>query len=296
MKKQNLLLALLLTSALSASAQPTPWFQIGNEWTYDMYLGWNPLYGLHRLVIIDDVMLGDNKLWTRFRRYHPDGGNNLFYYARQEGEKIYSCNGGLNAGTCIYDFAMQPGDTLFLHFSWRYYTVEDTASVFMAGRMRRTQTIRFSDPMYQGPLLLVEGIGPVGNPQEPGNPGFCSFFFLDHSFCHAPVDGMSAFFRCFADANGVYAPFAGCLVSSGEAESPDAIRVWPNPAHERLFVQGAFRTVELFDTHGRLVTTETTIPDGQTEIQIGHLPSGVYWLRCQTRGGELAVRKVVVAR
>lgn len=291
MKKQNLLLALLLTSALSASAQPTPWFQIGNEWTYDMYFGWwlQPP-GQYRMVIVGEVML-TGKMWMRIRRAHADGDNIKLYHVRQEDEKIYAWYGGLEV--CLYDFGLQPGDTLVINAA-QYYTVQDTGSVFVAGRTRRTQTIRHSN--YYFPMLLVEGIGPVGNPQEPNNAGTCSFFFVNEEFCHIQGDIMSAFFRCFADANGVYAPFAGCLVSSGEVESPDAIRVWPNPAHERLFVQGAFRTIELFDTHGRLVTTETTIPDGQTEIQIGHLPSGVYWLRCQTGGGELAVRKVVVAR
>lgn len=294
MKKQILLFALLLASVFGATAQTTPWFQVGNEWTYDMYLGWNPSQGLHSIVILDEVTLGGTVPWMRFRRRHADGGNLKFYYARQEGEKIYSLGGPGATPECIYDFGMQPGDTLFFT-PFKYYTVLDTGSIFAAGRMRRTQTVRHSDPYYSL-LLLVEGIGPVGNPEEPGSPNFCSFFFLNEDFCHAFGDGMSAYFRCYADADGVYAPFAGCLVSSGEAESPDAIRVWPCPAKERLFVQGDFRAVELFDSRGRFVPTETTRNNSQSEIRIGHLPSGVYWLRCRTEHGELTFRKVVVSR
>lgn len=294
MNKQNLLFSFLLAFAFGATAQTTPWFQIGNEWTYDMYLGWNPYQGLHSIVITDEVTLGGTVPWMRFRRRHADGGNLKFYYARQEGEKIYSWGGPGSDPECIYDFGLQPGDTLFIKPT-QHYTVLDTGSVFAAGRIRRTQTVRHSDPYYSL-LLLVEGIGPVGNPEEPGSPGFCSFFFLDENFCHAFGDGMSAYFRCFADADGVYAPFAGCLVSSGEAEPSDVIRVWPNPAREHLFTKGDFRTVELFDACGRFVPTETTFHDGQSETRIGHLPGGVYWLRCRTGHGELTVQKVVVAR
>lgn len=296
MKKQFLLFAILLNAALGATAQTSPWFQIGNEWTYDLYLGWNPQWGLHRFVITSEVTLpGASGTWMRFSRSHANGGNNKFYYARQEGEKIYSLSNLGATPVCIYDFGMIPGDTLSLGAPFRYYTVQDTGTLFLAGRMRRTQTIKHSSPSYSL-LLIVEGIGPVGNPEEPGNPGICSFFFLNEDFCHASTDGMTAYFRCFADADGVYAPFAGCLVSSDEPESPDAPRVWPNPANEQLFVQGDFRRIELFDAQGRFVPIEPTFHDGQAETRIGHLPNGVYWLRCQTARGEMSFQRIVVAR
>lgn len=293
--KKLILLGCFALANVGVQAQSFPWLQIGNEWTYDLYLGWNPLHGLHRIVIDKEVVLDNNVSWMRFRRNHVQGGNNLFYYARQEGDKIYTRDLS-GQSICIYDFAMLPGDTLFFTPSLGYYAVLDTGSAFIAGRVRRTQTIQLSNWGYQNPLLVVEGIGPVSNPQDPNNQYVCSFFFLNMHFCHAAVDGMSAYFKCFSDIDGIYAPFDACLVSTDEAEAPVPIRVWPNPTSERLFVQGAFHAYQMFDAVGRLVLSQSGTAGDVTEIPTTHLPNGVYFLHGQTDVGEHSpAYKVVVA-
>lgn len=292
MYKYLIFSAFFLATSFNATAQTPPWFQMGNEWTYDLYLGWNPQWGLHRFVIGGEITLGASGTWTRIVRSHASGGNTKFYYARQEGEKIYSISGLGGTPVCIYDFGMQPGDTLFFS-PLNYYTVQDTGSIFAAGRIRRTQTVRPSNDYYT-PLLLVEGIGPVWNPEQPGD-NVCSFFFLNEYFCHAFGDLMSAYFRCYADADGSYAPFDGCLVSNSDLHSPESLKVWPNPAADYLYAAGDFCTAELFDAQGRSIPTQMTYHEGLAKIPISHLPNGVYWLRCQNERGDQCYKSVVVA-
>jgi hypothetical protein len=288
--KKHLLLAALVLSGVCLQAQ-LAWFQIGTEWTYEMYIGWNPATGLYRMVIEKEVELGDGNLWMRFRRYHIESNSSTaLYFARQEGDKVWV---GPGTQILVYDFSLRPGDTLFFG-TWRHYAVLDTGSVLMAGQIRRTQTIAHSDLNY--PLLLVEGIGPVGNPDEPNNPYFCSFFFLNADFCHAPLDGTTAYFRCFADMNGSYSPFETCLVNADAVDAHDSVQFWPNPANDRLFVQGNCRALQLCDALGRVVLEEKMLTGDMAEIRTSHLANGMYLLLCHFADGQVAVRKVVFSR
>ena len=291
------LLSLFLLLGVRAQTQPA-WFLPGAEWTYEMYFGWmaSPP-GLYRLVVHDEV-IRDGEPWVRLRRYYSDPGqpgNSVFYYARQEGGKVFSWDGP-GASTCIYDFSLRPGDTLFFT-SWRYYAVLDTGSVFMAGQTRRTQTIAHSDPAYPPLLLLVEGIGPTGNPNDPHNQFACSFLFLHDYYCHVQTDGTTAYFRCFADPDGaVYAPFGTCLVNTGTADVPAPVHVWPNPAGDRLFVRGDCQSLLLYDACGRALLEQKIRAGDTVEIPVTQLPDGAYFLVCRLENGKTYVHKTVLSR
>lgn len=288
------LLSLFLFLSVRAQTQPA-WFLPGTEWTYEMYFGWvaSPP-GLYRLVVHDEV-IRDGELWMRLRRYYSDPGqpgNSVFYFARQEGDKVYSWDGP-GASTCIYDFSLQPGDTLFFS-GWHYYAVLDTGSVFLAGQIRRTQTIAHSDLAYS-PLLLVEGIGPIGNPNDPHNQYACSFLFLHKDNCHVQTDGTTAYFRCFADSSGGYAPFGTCLVNAGAADAPTPVQVWPNPAGDRLYIRGDCRALLLYDARGHMVLEQKMRTGDTAEIPVDQLPEGAYFLVCCLENGKIYVHKAALS-
>ncbi len=290
--KKHLLLAALVLSGVCLQAQ-LAWFQIGDEWTFEVYKGWFPeVSGLNRIKIEKEVNLGGES-WMWLRRYHYlDSSPNAYHYARQEGDKIYVW-GGVNSKRLVYDFSLVPGDTLKFIPSY-YYAVLDTGSVFLAGQVRRTQTVQHSFINY--PLLLVEGIGAVGNPEDSDDKYACSYIFLDADFCHAAGDGTTAYFRCFGNTQGVYAPFEGCLVSADKLDAPTPVRVWPNPANDRLFVQGNCRMLQLCDAQGRIVLEEKRFAGNTTEIPTCQLPNGLYFLICRFDGGEIYTHKVVLSR
>jgi len=290
--KKLLCIPLVVLFYTSSCAQ-VQWFQTGDEWTYDIHIGWYPYNGLHRLLVDKEVELA-GKPWMRLLRHNPQYGGFSLFYVRQEGDRVYTL-GYNNTEICLYDFSLYPGDTLFLSAFGQSprYVILDTGSVFMAGQPRRTQTVKHSSLYY--PLLLVEGIGPVGNPDEPNTPHYCAYFFINDNFCHLQGDGMSAYFKCFGSTNGVYAPFEGCLVDTKEQETTTPVQVWPNPADERLTVQGDCLTLRLFDSQGRFVYESTPLPESiQSEIPTADLPNGVYVLVCRLENGQLFSKRVCV--
>ncbi len=295
---KKLLCIPLLVLLYTCSYAQVQWFQAGDEWTYYVIKGWFPdVNGLNRLKVDKEVdILGEK--WIRLFRYNPMSSSspNEQLFVRQEGEKVFLRNGN-PPNIPLYDFSLVPGDTLFFStFSqWPHYVILDTGRVFLVGQERRTQTVQHSSGSVNYPLLLVEGIGPVGNPLEPAANYFCSYLVLFDNFCNAAGDGTSTFFRCFGNPQGVYAPFEGCLVDTKEQETAAPVQVWPNPADERLIVQGDCNALRLFDSQGRLVYESTPEPENvQVEILTANLPNGVYVLVCRLENGKLFSKRVCV--
>lgn len=92
-----------------------------------------------------------------------------------------------------------------------------------------------------------------------------------------------------------------CLVSTDAPPAPfgGALRVWPNPAHEMLYVQsesGVSATISLSDFLGRDVIVQETA-NGEGFFQIKNLPRGVYFVKARSTHGSinrLQVTKVMV--
>ncbi len=96
--------------------------------------------------------------------------------------------------------------------------------------------------------------------------------------------GGAAFFR------GAVPP----VHTSVPANTRNEVRVWPNPASERVHVQGTqpLRQVVLYDLFGRMILAMNEIGDDSVTLDLSGLAPGVYLLR--TKNG--AAVKVVVAR
>jgi predicted outer membrane repeat protein len=86
------------------------------------------------------------------------------------------------------------------------------------------------------------------------------------------------------------------LVASAENPNGKALKVYPNPAKNFITVEGhdakTANTVTLIDNNGRNLNARcVTIGDGM-QLDLSHLPSGIYYLRAMTRDG-LTVTKVI---
>lgn len=65
----------------------------------------------------------------------------------------------------------------------------------------------------------------------------------------------------------------------GQTVQDNVIRVYPNPTHDRLMVEGAeVGTMRIYDLQGRLLKTETG-----TGIDVYDLPDGLYLLQIGTQ-------------
>ena len=68
----------------------------------------------------------------------------------------------------------------------------------------------------------------------------------------------------------------------------------PNPTNNNLFVNGKdMQSLELFNTLGQRVLTQTVENGASAEISLSNLPAGIYVLRVVMNGGAVSVKKVV---
>ena len=70
--------------------------------------------------------------------------------------------------------------------------------------------------------------------------------------------------------------------------SAETIRVYPNPSFDLVHIDNfndlAIERISLYDISGRLVKT---LANDLQKLDVGSLPSGLYFLKIQTDKGEL---------
>jgi len=83
--------------------------------------------------------------------------------------------------------------------------------------------------------------------------------------------------------------------------SPESIRVFPNPANERLFIDrsqdksGSLWNYALYSVHGSIVG-RGLLDENISSIDVNQLPAGVYLIRVTTALGEVFQNRFVIAK
>ena len=73
------------------------------------------------------------------------------------------------------------------------------------------------------------------------------------------------------------------------------INVYPNPATNKIFVQGEnIRNISLYNTMGQAVLKQAPTSD-QTEISVGNIPAGLYFIQIATDKG-ISTQRIVVGK
>lgn len=72
----------------------------------------------------------------------------------------------------------------------------------------------------------------------------------------------------------------------------DEQAVYPNPCRGTLFVAQGYSCIDLFDLAGRRVLSEQTA-EGKGQINVAHLPAGVYVARVQSAAGYRTARLII---
>lgn len=280
---------------LAHAALAQTWFQTGDQWVYYVTTGLNfPNWGLHRLTVEGDTLLGDT-LWKKLV-YREISISPTTFLVRAEGQqvihRIYSYNSPPKA-VKIYDFSLRPGDTLRID-STRWYVIVDTTHMMAGNQQRRVQHFRWKG--MGAVYAAVEGIGMTGSAQDPTAERVCSFLLLSVPYCMGFVDGYDFFFRCFSrGGDDRYWPFSICQTLSAPSPTVEPVRVWPNPAQDRFWARGEYRALQLFDAQGRLVWENPAPTSNPLEIPVAHLPRGVYFLWSSADNGAVGVQRVVLA-
>lgn len=99
-----------------------------------------------------------------------------------------------------------------------------------------------------------------------------------------------------SDSSGTIQVFVPCMPVDpaidkiNEANHP--VKVYPNPAHDRLTIESQGGLMSLFNTNGELVY-EGWLQEGSTEITLSHLAKGLYMVRVNT-GVDVTSYKIMV--
>lgn len=80
----------------------------------------------------------------------------------------------------------------------------------------------------------------------------------------------------------------------GVGELERSLKVYPNPANDRLTVEGEMTSVQVYNTLGQCLITKQ-VDASSVQVDLSGLDNGIYFLRV-SNNGETAVRKVTVNR
>ncbi len=113
------------------------------------------------------------------------------------------------------------------------------------------------------------------------------------------IDLLQSYFDgCFSNLETVCSP----LVSADDEPnlSQMAMKIMPNPASEEVWVQfseSEVHRIEVYNATGRKVS-ELFQESGTTEwrLQVGQLPTGMYWIKALTKDGSIATTPLIVSR
>lgn len=114
--------------------------------------------------------------------------------------------------------------------------------------------------------------------------------FADHGFCALlAVPDMLNFFANYQKIEP--------LTDANVVEADPNFQVYPNPASEVIRLGSAWNAghIRIFDTWGRCVLDREVMPEGQPEIRLEGLESGIYWLQLQQEGRTF-YQKLMVQR
>lgn len=88
------------------------------------------------------------------------------------------------------------------------------------------------------------------------------------------------------------------LTSVKEETNTTSIRVFPNPASDRAWVESPAKnqliSLQVYDITGALVTTNFSLNANRALVDISPLPSGIYLVECATANGKRFTNRLVI--
>ena len=274
--------------AFSQPASYQPLLENGKTWdVFHIKAGWIVPYDEGRRYVLKDTVAYLGKTYTRlwFQSFIPVSGplflppfflaNPIPYgliredtLARQVFVRYYEGDWSLSPEVLTYDFSLAVGDTLQ---SWTTFTMDSLGSTTIeTGEQRRTFYFAQQDLPWPSCTYYIEGIG-----GDAGlwNPLFCPFEDDSELVCVKHNDTVLYAHMMFQMGS------PPCdLLSAAEEPEAAKVRIWPNPATDRLFLDIAeFRPVRLrlYDAGGRLLL-EQPAPEGLQvwEVDLSRLQPG----------------------
>ncbi len=294
--KSKVLLLLLLVAAGAAKAQTQEFAPVGAEWHYGRQTMFT--WGYIRIFVTNDTIIDGHTCSILHKEEH--GFN---YYS----QSLYHFNTGREYFTQIkdsvlvyrkgrfyklFDFGAEIGD------SWTIPGEEEDGHVIVCGKgieIVDGNELRYiliadefgspygyghgMDGVFPGDTIKVlERIGPIGS------------YLLPMPRNVLDYDGEGGRLRCYSDdivEVNYSLPFVYCdYINDNNIGFDENVQIsdygiYPNPANESIWINTSDDSpisVCIFDPVGRKVHSEEVAGSHSYEINIGFLPSGLYWI------------------
>ncbi|MBQ8959032.1 MAG: T9SS type A sorting domain-containing protein [Bacteroidales bacterium] len=294
--KTRLMIALLAMATLCLRAQEyDPLVGEGKQWNEVLtYVPWPPIHRETNAYKMDgDTLLEGTSYMKLFTTKDEQYDNWEFCgliretYEGQVFYRKYRWDHGFEAETMLYDFSMQPGDSICYDESCCLLLLRKNDTIFDDGSIRKRYDFQYKEHGYlwEKYETWIEGIG-----SELG---------LLRSGSLSLVGGTYDLLCYYEDEDLVWQNpnFNSCYISADgveENEKESLIAVYPNPVGELLhiiYLQESTPTViKLYDLQGRLVRTQR---NGLESLDMSQLPAGTYTIRVTLEDGKVFSDKVV---
>jgi len=292
MKTKHLLSALLILISISFINAQT--IHPDSEWRTDA-AWWEPDFGIYhhhyKEFISGDTMI-DSKLYHKIYSYgyltfNPwknapsikDNDSTLSGFLREENNKWYTWT---DEDVLLYDFNLQVNDTVLSAFTDPEEPIIVTAidSVLVGSEYKK----RFHLNLELGAEYIIEGIGATSGLFEN------MYFFEWNSelICYSR-NGVSMWGATGADCD--------LILASDEPEAElDHVMIYPNPAHNTIFVSwpesGKSLDATLINAAG-IVVKEERLGPLHRNLNIEQLPTGLYFISLDD-GSKKFTQKIMI--
>ncbi len=297
--KKTTIIMLLVLGAFSLKAQDVaPLVSEGKQWNVVYsYVPWPPIHRVTDAYKVEGDTLVDGttykKLFTTRSEHFTNWELCGLLRETEDGlvkHREYRWNHTFGNETLLYDFSMQPGDSICyydeLAACLKLLRVNDT--ILEGESMSRKKYVFQYEyegfPSSHGYETWIEGIG-----SEFGILGAGSRFLLGGTYdllCYYEDDGLiwqnPLFNSCYIGTDGL-----------DEYTPESSASVYPNPAKEKVSIEGCeVFEVMIYNGLGQLVKNLKQTK----EVSVSDLPEGLYVLRITDMEGLSVTKRVTVIR
>ncbi|MBR3491834.1 MAG: T9SS type A sorting domain-containing protein [Bacteroidales bacterium] len=297
--KKTIIIMLLLFGVISLKAQNyNPLVVEGKQWNVALtYVPWPPVSRVTDVYKVegDTFVEGTNykMLFTTQSENYTDWELCGLLRETNEGQvfhRNFSWNHTFGNETLLYDFSMQPGDSICydeeLAACLKLLSVNDTL-LEGENKTRKKYVFRYEEngcPSSHGYETWIEGIGSEYGLLGPGS-----------RFLMGDVTDLLCYYE---DEDIVWQnpDFNSCYINTvglDEIETDSSVSVYPNPVKNKVFIEGFNAAeVKIYNALGQLMKTVKDV----NEISVVDLSEGVYVMRIKNSDGDSYTQCISVLR
>jgi hypothetical protein len=253
------------------------WFPTGAEWHYGKGYAFSPAWSYIKWESVgDSIILG--KSCKILKQTYENCAEDYFgqqVYLYENNDSVFLWNNHFNQFSLLYDFnALKDSSWVFYNDSCTFnIKVDSVYSTLINAHTLKCLKLSFSSNWVRGSYEVIEYIGGKQLPL-PDLLTHCSGMIVDIDYYKD--------IRCYQDSIIGFYQFdtVACTAVGVEEYSDKKIKVYPNPAHEKIKIEGFENVksqVSIYDIYGKLCKQVSIEKD--TEMDVSTLKKGMYFIQ-----------------